>query len=56
MNGVTAKCGRESVWEATNEVRRSMGLCVTSPATSCVEGVGGILAFFSIVAKKKVVL
>ena len=54
MNGVTGKCGREGVREATNEVQRSMGLCVRSPATSCVEGVGGILAFFSIVAKKVV--
>ena len=52
MNGLTAKCVREVVQEATNEVQRSMGLCVTSPATFCVEGVGGILAFFPSSPKK----
>ncbi len=54
MNGVTMKSDREGVRQATNEAQRSMGLCVMSPATSCVKGVGGILDFFFIVAKNVV--
>jgi hypothetical protein len=52
MNGVTTVGGPGGVREATDEVRRSVGLWVTSRDTSCVEGVGGLLAFFPLLPKK----